>query len=322
MLYNIAKKTLIYNKLLSAFNSGKLFHAIMIIGDDEVLSKHVAKSLASEVLKVGHNAETSAQVEHKVQASIHPDLKEFGEEKPLDASGAREITSASLTKPFEGDNKVYIIYNFDDMGQAPANILLKTIEEPPAGCYFILLVKNENRVLQTILSRSQRYYQDELTTDTIESVLEEMKAVNAPLISAQSAGSLTRALSIKNNGGAKEVFDFVMDALLNLNATTKFGEYASKLESMKGSLSEVINFFMSVCSDLIKLIAGKPNLVKNKALLSELNKMAPYHTINGLVMILDAATKAREKLDKKINATNIIDQFLFKIVEVRVKCRR
>lgn len=322
MLYNLAKKTTTYNKLCSAFEGGKLFHAIMLVGEDFLLSKHVAKALAAKILNSGHGTSDEDKITHKVYSSVHPDLKEVGEEKPLDAAGAREITSGSLTKPFEGENKVCIIYNFDDMGPAPANILLKTIEEPPAGCYFILIVKNENRVLQTILSRAQRYYLDALTTSQIESVLKEMGAGEPEIIAAQSAGSLTRAVSINSNGGARDVFEFVMDVMQNLNATTKFGEFAAKFEKQKGNTPEIINFFMSVCSDLIKIVTGRPNLVKNTGLMDKLKSLAEVHTLNGLVMIIDAATSAREKLDKKINTTNIIDQFLFKIVEVRIKCRR
>ena len=58
-------------------------------------------------------------------------------------------------------------------------------------------------------------------------------------------------------------------------------------------------------------------MVKVKGLRQKLLEIASYHTINGLVMIIDAAVKARDMLDKKINVVNIIDQFLLKIEEVK-----
>lgn len=317
---SICKQTNCYQMLLSSLSDGKLFHACMLVGKDKMLSKSIAKMLAAKLL-AGETDQSFEAVEHKVMSSIHPDLKEFGEDKPIDAAGAREIVNSSITKAYEGVSKVYIIYDFDEAGASASNILLKTIEEPPAGTYFILLVKNENRVLQTILSRSQRYYVDELSSLKIEEVLTQEGEKDAKLIAAQSAGSLTRAMDIRSSGEAKEVYNFVMDAMKNLNSTTKFGEYAAKLDSLKGSLAEILDFFMSVCDELIKFQTNS-KLIKNKGLESEYANLVPYWGVNGLVMVIEEAVKARAKLDKKITAINIIDQFLFKIVEVRIKCKR
>lgn len=322
MLKDLAQKSECYKKLSASLKAGRLFHATMLVGSDTEEMSMIAKLLSADILLDGHGEEKREQVTHKVLSSIHPDLKEYGVDKPLDAEGAREITSAACVMPYEGINKVYIIHNFDDIGSSPANILLKTIEEPPTGCYFLLLVKNENRVLQTILSRSQRFYVDPVSHEDIVALLTEKNVSNPDMVAMQSMGSITRALSIASGGNANVVTNFVLDALLNLNQTTKFGEYAAKLEKEKGNLASIVEFFSVVCTDIIKLKLGKENLVRVKGLKQRLVEIAPYHTINGLVMIIDAAVRARDMIDKKINAINIIDQFLLKIVEVRVKCKR
>lgn len=52
----------------------------------------------------------------------------------------------------------FIISPADAMTAPAANALLKTIEQPPAHCHFVLLTKMPSLLLPTILSRAQLYY--------------------------------------------------------------------------------------------------------------------------------------------------------------------
>lgn len=66
----------------------------------------------------------------------------------------RDIISWAYTSPMEGDHKLVIINNIDKLNIRAANLLLKTIEEPPQKTFFILSAKDKHSVLPTILSRS------------------------------------------------------------------------------------------------------------------------------------------------------------------------
>jgi DNA polymerase-3 subunit delta' len=57
-------------------------------------------------------------------------------------------------KSFEGKYKVQIIWMPEYLGGA-GNILLKIIEEPPENTVFLLVAENQDRILNTILSRTQ-----------------------------------------------------------------------------------------------------------------------------------------------------------------------
>lgn len=52
--------------------------------------------------------------------------------------------------------KVFIIDEAELMDQRTQNVLLKTLEEPPAGTLFVLVTSSEDRLLPTIRSRTQR----------------------------------------------------------------------------------------------------------------------------------------------------------------------
>ncbi len=58
-------------------------------------------------------------------------------------------------KPFEAEFKVMIIWLPEKMNLSCANKLLKMIEEPPAKTLFLLVTEDEERIIPTILSRTQ-----------------------------------------------------------------------------------------------------------------------------------------------------------------------
>ena len=68
----------------------------------------------------------------------------------------RELSARLATTPQYGSAKVAIIDPADDMNDAAANALLKTLEEPVPGRYLWLLCANPARLPATIRSRCQR----------------------------------------------------------------------------------------------------------------------------------------------------------------------
>lgn len=68
---------------------------------------------------------------------------------------SNEIIRKLALKPYEGHYQFMIIWMPEKMNAASANKLLKTIEEPPQKTAIILVANNEERILNTILSRMQ-----------------------------------------------------------------------------------------------------------------------------------------------------------------------
>mgnify|MGYP006290107819 FL=1 len=56
-----------------------------------------------------------------------------------------------------GRAKVALIENIDRLQESARNALLKTLEEPPAGVYFVLTTTRRGAVMATILSRARAY---------------------------------------------------------------------------------------------------------------------------------------------------------------------
>ena len=81
-----------------------------------------------------------------------------GEDKQalISREESREIIKSLSLKPFESPFKVMIIWQPELMHSSAANGILKILEEPPPHTYFILVTNAGDRLLPTILSRTQR----------------------------------------------------------------------------------------------------------------------------------------------------------------------
>lgn len=67
----------------------------------------------------------------------------------------RELKEAVHTLPYESARKAYIIDEVHMLTKEAFNALLKTLEEPPAHVVFMLATTEEEKLLDTILSRCQ-----------------------------------------------------------------------------------------------------------------------------------------------------------------------
>ncbi|MBQ3641849.1 DNA polymerase III subunit gamma/tau [bacterium] len=91
----------------------------------------------------------------------------------IDAASNRSVedTQAILEKiqyvPVNGRYKIYVIDEVHMLSNHAFNALLKTLEEPPENVIFILATTEPHKVLDTIISRCQRFDFRRITTDDI-----------------------------------------------------------------------------------------------------------------------------------------------------------
>ena len=69
----------------------------------------------------------------------------------------RDLRESVSTLPFEGEYKVYILDEAHMLSKSAFNALLKTLEEPPSYCVFILATTEPEKLPATIHSRAQVY---------------------------------------------------------------------------------------------------------------------------------------------------------------------
>jgi len=116
----------------------------------------------------------------------------------------RNLTDQVRIPPQIGKYKVYIIDEVHMLSQAAFNAFLKTLEEPPKHCVFILATTEKHKIIPTILSRCQIFDFKRITVkdakDYLKYIAKEQGVVaedDALHIIAQKAdGAMRDALSI------------------------------------------------------------------------------------------------------------------------------
>lgn len=83
--------------------------------------------------------------------------KQLGNNKQgtIGTKEAESIVKKLSLKSFEGGYKILIMWLPELMNISASNKLLKIIEEPPANTLFLLVSENADRIISTILSRTQ-----------------------------------------------------------------------------------------------------------------------------------------------------------------------
>jgi len=106
----------------------------------------------------------------------------------------RAMQKRLITRPTLGSRRAIIIDPADDMEKAAANALLKSLEEPPVGTFFLLVTHRPARLLPTIRSRCRTLRFPVLSDSELATLLEEagLPADGAAIAAAE--GSFGAAL--------------------------------------------------------------------------------------------------------------------------------
>lgn len=146
--------------LYKLFKNKKVPHAIIL--EAENIEKAYTEVLEMvKVLNCKKNTQTACGVCDscvKISAGAHPDLKTISMDKDskcIKIDSIRSIRRDVNIVPNEGKFKVYIIKFADRLTVQAQNAFIKVLEEPPKGVIFILLCKNINSLIGTILSRCE-----------------------------------------------------------------------------------------------------------------------------------------------------------------------
>lgn len=106
----------------------------------------------------------------------------------------RAMQKRLVTRPTLGSRRAIIIDPADDMEKSAANALLKSLEEPPAGTFFLLVTHHPARLLPTIRSRCRTLRFPVLTDGQLTAMLDEAGVVPDIQAIAAAEGSYGAAL--------------------------------------------------------------------------------------------------------------------------------
>ena len=166
----------------------------------------------------------------------------------------RNLTDQVRIPPQIGSYKVYIIDEVHMLSSGAFNAFLKTLEEPPVHCIFILATTEKHKIIPTILSRCQIYNFKRITNNDIVKhlknicELEKIESDDDALIQIanKSDGAMRDALQLfdKVVGVNKKITSEMV--LENLN-TVSFEKYLEIISAIKEKdIPNLINLTLSL----------------------------------------------------------------------------
>jgi len=151
-----------WQKIMRAASAGRLHHAYLVVGPSGIGKRDFAEQLGRALLCVESPEEAPCGKCPRCalhDAGTHPDINRLDwidNAKVISVEQIRKLTSQLTLTTTYGPHRVAIINKAHTMTRAAANGLLKTLEEPGAGCVLILLADNDAHLPVTIRSRCQR----------------------------------------------------------------------------------------------------------------------------------------------------------------------
>lgn len=119
--------------------------------------------------------------------------KPYQTKRNITVDQVRAMQQRLTTRPTLGSRRAIVIDPADDLEKGAANALLKSLEEPPAGTYFLLVTHRPGRLLPTIRSRCRILQFAPVGDAEIEAILRR---------EAPEAGTAVREAAIAAAGGS------------------------------------------------------------------------------------------------------------------------
>ncbi len=152
----------VWDRMATCLHEKRLPHALLFSGIAGIGKKHFAKvfalALLCEALREDQTGCGVCRACQWVIAGTHPAIFSIAPESVNQAiriDTIREMTEFVNASALVGQCKIIIIDMADKMNVFAANALLKSLEEPPANTYFILISANSQRLPATVRSRCQ-----------------------------------------------------------------------------------------------------------------------------------------------------------------------
>ena len=203
----VVGQQVVVKTLLNAIAHNRVAHAYLFCGPRGTGKTSIARIFAKTLNCLDlQNGIPCGKCAHclDMNNTISMDVIEIDAASNRKVEDARNILEKVQFTPVLGKNKIYIIDEVHMLTTEAFNTLLKTLEEPPENLVFILATTEAHKVMETIVSRCQKFDFRRISVDDIKNRLKEISQkenINIDddaieFIARKSAGGLRDALAL------------------------------------------------------------------------------------------------------------------------------
>jgi DNA polymerase III subunit delta' len=226
---------------------------------------------------------------------------------------ARQLLQKMSLKSYEGGYKIVMIWQAEMLHPSTANALLKILEEPPEKTLFLLVCSNSDRLLTTIISRTQRIAVRAFNDEEVISYILKSERAESHLITYDRAkqiaflaeGNLAKVQEIMNKADENEHVWFAnwmrMCYALNVQKLVPMADEFDALpkEKQKG----ILEYGMNIFREIFLFRNGLENLIRLEGEdLIFVQKFAKALNINNLEQIIKELSDAHFHLERNARA--------------------
>ena len=302
----------VVSHLQKAISQHKVNHAYLIEGAPGSGKKTLALAFAAALQceKGGTEPCGGCHSCHQAEAGTHPDISYIVHEKPglISVGEVRDqLVNDISIRPYNGKYKVYIMPDAQLMNPQAQNALLKTLEEPPEYAVILLLVDNAAPLLDTVRSRCVHLHLKPVKEELVTVWLMEHMQIpdyQAKLCAAFARGSIGRAKILASS----EEFAAIRNIALTLGQRAQnmdvqqLATLVKETAQYKVSVSEFLDVLSVWYRDVLYFKATRhPDGLIFKDQLQEIRSLSSIISYEGIEQILEAITKAQQRLQANVN---------------------
>lgn len=251
------------------------------IGESLNLEERVAEAVeAREQLRETDKKET------RILIQTHPDILIVPPDPPqllIKLGQVRQVIHNAYYRPPSGASRSFYIFTTAAFMKEAANSLLKVLEEPPPNTSLVLLAENPQELLPTIRSRALMHRLGALPASELHDLLDqrrpELKPRERALAARLAEGAVGRALTLDlaaYQASRADALILLRTALREPDYSALFRAtetYRAGADGQEKTLG-LLRALGSLLEDLLLLVAGTPQWIRNMDIEDELARMA------------------------------------------------
>lgn len=237
----------------------------------------------------------------KAASGNHPDFIKINPDgSEIRVEPVRNVLNELGLKPFLARYRVVVIEPAELLNKSSANLLLKSLEEPPGTTIFILISHKPGLLLPTIISRCQEITFKPIALDNSESNID-------PDILKLTSGAIGGLID-----SDVEYVSFIRNKVLSiLNGSDPFSA-AESIAKKNGDILIALSIIESFIRDFMVANLGSRNVINEEILKISLNNMDCYFFDN----ISKKLNEIRSMRDSSINMKTALSEIFYQMGDI------